>query len=311
VFLGYNFIILNEVDGMVDRSYRGDEEQRGDENCDDAEVPPRGVPSNAQATIPKKINITPNTAAEAREWITSAMFPWIWRRVITNSNLWMAVATVAIAAATIVYTLYAGMQWTAMNQTLSEIQKQTPEIQKQAEVAQDQLAQAKADSAASSVATTRQLKLIQQQLIESRKAIRLEESPWIDVSKVASMDLSSGREQLGFEMMNYGKSPAFNVRAFTQYDDRLPTEMPPTFIWSESRAKGTGEIPPGGVSSIHIAPIPEDHVRLFKLDQIHAYLGLAIWYRDYWGVKHFDTFCEVFEAKTGNWVSRKPDHCED
>ena len=131
------------------------------------------LPTTPILTIPKKIQRHAQRAiAIAYKWTVRVALPWIGRRIITNSNFWMAIATVVIAVATIAYTHYARQQWGVMNSTLAEIQKQTPEIQKQAKVAQDQFAQAKIDSAAASKVTDEQLRIAQEQATAATNAVQ-------------------------------------------------------------------------------------------------------------------------------------------
>src|SRR5580658_11283158 len=111
---------------MADQPYSGDEEQSGGEEGSDPEVPPLDVPGDAHANDPQKNqHHTQRAIAAGYEWMTGVSAPFVWRRMIMNSNYWTASATVVIAAATIIYTCYAHKRWSVMNGQLTQMQNQT------------------------------------------------------------------------------------------------------------------------------------------------------------------------------------------
>jgi hypothetical protein len=105
-----------------------------------------------------------------------------------------------------------------MNDTLGEIKQQTPELMAQAEAAQKQLEQARADSAATSISTNEQLKLARQLANAAASQSRLEERAWVGIIGV---DTETGVQDdskqqfsissLKLMLRNSGKTPALNV----------------------------------------------------------------------------------------------------
>lgn len=108
-------------------------------------------------------------------------------------------------------------QLCSMNRTLSEIQRQTPVIQKQAQTAQDQLAQAKIDSKAASIFTATQLAQQQKALKVTESQFQMSERPIVvelgfhlgnplDPTKKAPQ---KGQPiSVNIDYINTGKSPA-------------------------------------------------------------------------------------------------------
>lgn len=65
---------------------------------------------------------------------------WLWKwakLAMSSANFWIAIATIAIAVSTGIYTHYARKQWQVMSQQLKQMTQQLPELQKAAKAAQD------------------------------------------------------------------------------------------------------------------------------------------------------------------------------
>lgn len=185
-----NLRIVNEVNGMVNEPNGGDEEQSGHEERNDSEVPARAPSTDPNPKKPKEHH---HYAQRAIAATYDGFRGWFWQRAkatVLSANFWTAFATVVIAAATIAYTRYAQRQWTAMNSTLSEIQKQTPEIQNQAKAAQNSV-------------------------MEIQKQTEASERPWlaVDFSVPGGVSFDINGAPVGFDVRvrNLGHSPATNV----------------------------------------------------------------------------------------------------
>jgi hypothetical protein len=116
---------------------------------------------------------------------------------------WTCTATVVIAVSTIAYTYYANRQWTVMSNTLTEIQKQTPEVQRQAKAAQDQL------------------ELTNRPWIKILSAAPVGNKPPVTSIHFAEVNITGAdpaKFGIGFEYdlqgKNVGQSPALNARYF-------------------------------------------------------------------------------------------------
>jgi hypothetical protein len=221
----------------------------------------------------------------------------------------------------IIYTVFSALQWAqirwtnrltaraldgsdkALSDTLGKMQGQIEATNKLYGEAQRQVAQVK-----------RSADYAKQGLTDNEAAIHLEESPWVNIAKVYPEDRPDGGEALSVQFTNTGKSPAFGVHSLLKAES-VPAGSPPvTFIFDEMDAKGAITMTPNAPEpySIHLKKIvPPNTVIAFKSGQIHVYLGLEIWYQDYWGLKHADRFCQYFQPESQQWVTRKPDHCED
>lgn len=267
---------------MEDQADRREDQYRSDDDCKEPEVPPRAASDNTNAHDPHKhANRAQHAIAVPCDWVKVSWF-WSWCRIITSSNFWMAAATVAIAVATGIYTYYARQQWTAMNNTLSEIQRQTPEIQKQAKTAQDQLAQAKIDSTASSIATDKQIRTLQGQLTHQDIAMKLDQRAWVSLDHYELQPaFGVDKSKLGqaFAVLrNTGKTPALNVRiihgAFSK-DSGSPNDADDHWMDLITRKVDRGIIGPDGMG---IAP------RTRRLDQ----WGHDWYYKELKGMVLFD-----------------------
>jgi hypothetical protein len=114
---------MYEVKRMVDQLHGNSDEQNGDDEGGDPEVPPRSAPDHGdteQAAEEKQCGDPESN--KYFKWFRETACPWV-ARTAGNSNVWMALATVVIAFSTVAYTFYASQQWTVMTNTLEE-QKQ-------------------------------------------------------------------------------------------------------------------------------------------------------------------------------------------
>jgi len=142
-------------------------------------------------------------------------------------------------------------------------------------------------------------------------AMKLDESPWINVFDVTTSELPDGGERLAVEFKNYGKTPVFNTHAFVGMQGVRPGVVVP-FPFNEHESKGSILFSPGEIYKIALNnPVTPTEVALFKSGQMWVYLRVAIWYTDYWKADHMDTFCVFFDPRSQTWASRKPDKCED
>jgi hypothetical protein len=66
----------------------------------------------------------------AYKWVWLVARPWAIKHIILSSNFWIAAATVAIAATTIAYTVYARRQWRAMLDSNTFSQKSLEAVQR-------------------------------------------------------------------------------------------------------------------------------------------------------------------------------------
>lgn len=183
---------------MADESYEREDEQGSDEEGYDPEVPlvPAHTPTGTDAYQ------TAEKTYRATEYIKrvllsmSVVLGWLRRRVIANSSLWTAAATVVIAVATVFYTHYARKQWEVMNSQLVEITKQYPELQKSSNAAK---------SAADTAADT---------LRGSKESFRIEQRPYMVVEKPEFLNPPAYHADIeaNITFKNIGKSPAIKAR---------------------------------------------------------------------------------------------------
>lgn len=149
---------------------------------------------------------------------------------------------------------------------------------------------------------------------DNKAAQQLEESPWLHTQGVLPTDFPDGNQALAVQIINSGKSPAFRVHALVVFQMFPVTDPPPKFIFQEKDAKGELTFYPNPLYPDQLriqGLIPVSWINAYKGNQLHAYIGLEMWYRDYWGKQHDDRACFFFQPETQSWVSRKPDHCED
>jgi len=209
--------------------------------------------------------------------------------------------------------------------TLFVFYRQFEEMQRQTGILDAQAKQAAADSIEAAKRVEQQLEIAQQQaraaqdgvrvlqeqMRQTQKTLYLEESPWLAGVKVGVEEDGGGAERLSVIVVNAGKTPAYNTRARIQFRTLPSDSPPPTFVFKESEAKGFVDFVPGLPNSIPLnGSIPSHVVASFKSGATHAFIGLQLWYKDYWG-KHSSKFCQYFDTRSQQWVARKPDHCED
>lgn len=253
---------------------RSEDQQGGDSESDDPEVPTREVAADPDAHAHDPEEHTQNTERKiaVAEWATRTGFPWIgrkvnwvWSNVLARSNFWMAAATMAIAVATWIYTYYAGKQWTAMNQTLSEIQKQTPEIQKQATAAQAQLSQAESEW-------------------------KVQQRPWVGLSgnvvlkppsffvfKANRESRTQFNADVTFALKNVGPSPAFHAswELWTLQTDNASVLLPQrqmnlacSLADSETKESGTVIFPNGPDNVANVSEEGGDQIEWTEIRRI-------------------------------------------
>jgi hypothetical protein len=209
--------------------------------------------------------------------------------------------------------------------TLVVFYGQFGEMQTQTAILNTQAKQSAADSVEAANRVERQLAIaqqqakaaqdsvraIQKQMWQNQQALRLEESPWLAILKVDAEEDSGGAEKINVVVMNAGRTPAYETHARIQFSMISPSAPPPTFAFKESDAKGAVDFAPGLPNSIPInGIIPSDSVASFKSGATHAFIGLQLWYKDYWG-KHSSRFCEYFDTRSHQWVARQPEGCGD
>jgi len=127
-----------------DEPIRNDQEDHPEYNTDDPEVP--FLEHHLAASINAKshedantrthryVHITTKSATAIRRWTWRGL-KRIWTDVLWNRSFWSFAATVVMAVSTAIYSHYAAKQWKVANDSLVEIRKQFPEIQKSANAA--------------------------------------------------------------------------------------------------------------------------------------------------------------------------------
>jgi hypothetical protein len=199
-----------------------------DWNPDTDSQPPIPVPEpHNQGVLCEGNGHKPNKEVDETKQFIQRTRTIEWLQFWVNATL----ATVGVVAV-IIYLC----QLIAMSKTLREIQKQTPEIQKQAKAAQDQLAQAKADSIASGVSTAKQLALMQRQLAQQGNVVKLEQRPWIGANNITCIECSHTSSDgtlhigaLSINLQNTGKTPAIKVLVNQQLMDLTSTDPTPRY----------------------------------------------------------------------------------
>jgi len=281
---------------MEDQPHSGDEEQSRDEGRSDPEVPARGASTDPKPKEPEGRRYDARRAvASTREWFCNWLRPRI-NATALSPSFWTALATVVIAAATIVYTYFAHQQWDVMSKTLFEIAKQTPEIQKQAKAAQDQLAQAKVDSAASTTSTAQQLIILQKQLIQQEKAMETDERAWVSIRGTAlSEEPQADRPVIiALGVFNSGRTPALDVHSvMSAYSG---SHQPPDVDWPKY-LKGSPHWvlwPQQDAHTIHTDPLSlANSLGDYNAGINSVYIQVKITYKDVFGVEHWTTVCKL------------------
>jgi hypothetical protein len=238
-------------------------------------------------------------------------------RRTANATIWMAIFTLILATISVA--------------TLIEIRRGEPQtadlvaaanIQAHAATGFAESAESMNKSIAAAVeklkqqaeASERSAKTSEQSLTNNQAALRLEQSPWLGVTKVVEDPQQDGSLRIRILIKNVGKTPAFEVHSFLAMREIPASEPPPSFVFDEKAAKGSALMLPNPPESDNISlqgSLPNNVVFLYKSGTYHAYLGLAIWYRDYWGKNHKTQYCQYFQPESQQWVARKPEHCED
>jgi hypothetical protein len=112
---------------MADEQNSSDKQKKPNQEEGNPEVPSLsaggvGRPNKQKSKKDKSranhpVNPTFKKAGTVRSWVWAKLL-WIWEKLLSNASFWTAAATVAIAAATIIYTGYAGKQWDVMRRQL-------------------------------------------------------------------------------------------------------------------------------------------------------------------------------------------------
>jgi hypothetical protein len=286
MFLGYNYRIFNEADGMVDESYRNEDQDSGDEESNDSEVPARTVADHPDTYYSEKNQHSGYGYIEiAYKWVTTIFFPWIGKG-ITSSNFWTAAATVVIAVATIIYTRYASKQWGVMNQTLQEIKLQTPQIQAQAAAAQKQLTQTETEWTSQ-----------QRPWVGLSQPVALPARVTFQVFSVAPRPSTSVEVDSQVRIKNFGVSPAFRAttNATVVISDNGGLTVPEFHIKNtcslsdQSTVVGGSVIFPNGESGTNFEQQTGSMVELYKIQRIWL-LGCISYWDSTGGAPHHTKF---------------------
>jgi hypothetical protein len=154
----------------------GDAENSDQEATDYNPEPPTPAPIITSENNPV-LNQTDTTQNSAQEIAESKKFTEGTRTV---EWLQFGVNTILALVGIAAIFIYLG-QLQVMKQTLEEIARQFPEIQKQSIAAQGQLTQAKIDSSAANAANAEQINAMQKQLQIAKQQLAFSDRPWIKV----------------------------------------------------------------------------------------------------------------------------------
>ncbi len=248
-----------------------------------------------QGVLPEGDEHKPNEEVEKTKQLIQETRPIEWLQFWVNAIL-AAVGIVAIV-------IYLG-QLCAMNKTLREIQKQTPEIQKQAKAAQDQLAQAKAESIASGIATDQQLAIMQRQLTQQGNAMRLDQRAWVTVTAVQLTDaLKVGEEAtLTVNTKNSGKTPALDVHDYSTIVAR-PTIAEAISGEIAGKPVSSAIFEAGGTGKLIEStsqPFKQGHIDAIQSGRTTLYAVGRICYRDIFDVQRETRYC--FQVQSDDMI---------
>lgn len=287
---------------MVDEPNRSAEARDRGQESDKPDVPPgAGTDPSDTSDSREDEHRDQGAVAKASQSAFRIAAPWAWRHIFGSPNVWTASATVAIAFATTVYTTYAYRQLTAMNDTLSEIKKQT-------KAAQDQLAQ-------------------------QEYATRLDQRAWIEIEPIKPKPYKSTTELYIYELFpkNLGKSAARDivVRADNVGSNRESIEntrhpdwiynLQDKFLFGKFKnnppLNGGTPVPsvlgPGTISPIPITYITQTpQVSPGGSAMVSEILG-RIDYTDEFGVPHWIRYCFYPADAEGNLASCTAGNDED
>lgn len=145
---------------------------------------------------------------------------------------------------------------------------------------------------------------------QTKEIERTEDAPYVDVLKVSTQAVPDGSELLQFNLKNYGKTPAQDVRAFTRFATAPPGGPAPQFVFDERQAKGSIQFAPDGEYSVHLQyPIGPAIVKQYHMGIGKVYFALSLWYSDVWSKNERQqlVFCEEFNPLASQWEARYPD----
>jgi hypothetical protein len=213
------------------------------------------------------------------------------------SNVVVALATIAVVGVTSCYTHYAGQQAVLMQRSVDEIVKQSGEIKRSADAAENsaKAAKASAEVALLQVTTAKDAnKLAAAGLESSRRdqrawmaygAVTLDKEPTADGDTI----------KVTLPVQNIGKSPASNMTCRSRLVVGPNPQAQP--IWSTVRAENPTTLFPG-VTNVGMSFDTErlqltlPVVTAYRNGASKIYVWAYISYRDIFGVEHWTQACK-------------------
>ena len=235
-----------------------------------------------------------------------AFWDWLKREKIPAHGWITALSSVALLAVTFGQLVIA---WENYNQTnpLVDYARRNTEAAEKFSTAADKINTGVGQAVRS---LSDQAGYAKQNLSDTKAAVHLDESPWVNILGLVPKMNPDGSETLTVVITNTGRSPAFSAHVATTMV--VIPGAPPTFTYDEKEAKGTSNLTSGALYNVTIdTPSRPEVVSAYRAGLTHPYVGVAIWYRDAWNQKQMVKFCLTYGLNTKGWVDRKPDHCQD